>query len=366
MKVAIYDTEHFETIYSLIRIWNTKDNEIHLFLPKNVEIVVRQLLKEKGENCYWITKNENNLKYIIQIKNYIRQNHIDFLILNTITYHHLLFAFLCKHLRIPVLLTVHDANTTFDPKLQFSIRSFLRYAGKKALVKHVSGYATLLSTTKEYIQEKFVKKKPVYVFPGAVYDPVQKINETDAVLRIVIPGTIERKRRDYNEVIKLLNLIKPAMPIEFTLLGGCRHSEAREIVNTIEKLGSPLINIKTNHENFIPPEVYEEQLEKADFIFAPLVKVIVTNEKTKEVYGYTQTSGSFFDAVKAGKCLLIPAHIPVPDELAFQSYTYHSLEELADLLSDTDPTLKNELKRKALKNSELFTPEAIRARLPFF
>src|SRR6266540_4432714 len=110
MQIVIYDTEHFETTYALIRIFDTPQNNITIFTTVEMSILLKQMLSEKA-GCYsWMIKDKRS--YTFDLYKYCRRKKASHLFLNTVSYHHIFFAILCFFLRqTKSILTIHAANS---------------------------------------------------------------------------------------------------------------------------------------------------------------------------------------------------------------------------------------------------------------
>ena len=102
---------------------------------------------------------------------------------------------------------------------------------------------------------------------------------------------------------------------------------------------------------FIPFDEFDEQLYSADLLFVPLRKLA---DPKREV---DRNLGAFFDAVRYGKGILLPADILAPPELNDNLVRYANNEDLFSImrrLSEDDEYL-HEVKKSALDASRNWT-----------
>ncbi|MBD0295745.1 MAG: hypothetical protein ICV84_11200 [Flavisolibacter sp.] len=371
MNIVIYDTHHFETTYALLRIWDIPGNRITLFVTPEVAAPLNDLLLNDVNRFYWKIKNANNLLYLEQLYRYCRNENIHLLLLSTVAYHHILFAMLCRFLpETTVVLTLHDINSFFKPKFSLSGRTFIRYMGKKMLARSVSAYSTLLSSTKRYIEEKFKPPQPVYVIPGSIYEGKNSFKTEDIETpKIVVPGSIDIRRKNYEAVFELLNFIHALQKKwELILLGAADPVFGRDVLQKFKTVKKDFPGLIFYESRFIEAKEYERQLEAADFIFIPLQQYTIIEDNIPEEYGVTKSTGSFFDAVRHAKPVIVPDYINVPEELKRQTFSYKTIDHLIQfLLSITkDTSALSALQQQTLENTLKFTPQAIRAALPQF
>jgi hypothetical protein len=366
MNAGIYDTEHFETAYTLIKILDTSCNKITIFTLTDLAPILKKMMGNDGADYNWVLLKRNKLINSYIIYKHCRVNKIDHLFLNTVSQHHILFGILCVILKkARTVLTIHDANSFFKPTYKMTLRSVLQYVGKKLLVKKVTVFATLLSSTKQYIQETFKPKQRVVCIPGSFFEtesyPVQHASST---LKIVIPGSVDLRRRNYNFILELLPHLNTKNRIEIVLLGGVERNN--KILTQFKAFNSAMVKIKTYDQLFVDTEEYEKQIRTCDFILAPIQKFFQGESITPEEYGLSKSSGSFFDAVRFGKPLIVSADIMIPKEIQKQCIRYHSVYELAAFFEGVNSDNKLQYNKMALSNALNFTLENIRKRLPLF
>jgi hypothetical protein len=363
MNVIIYDTEHFETSSTLARLFAVPGNSVSLIVTTAMEAPLRELLKDSTDIKWkFITDGKTNAQEVYE---YCRTNKADLLLLNTIAKHHLFFSWMATRLKnTKVWLTIHDVNTYFQPERKPGLRSWLRHIGIKSLVKNVNGYIVLLSSTQKFLLEKFNVRKEIVVLPGSIYRSGTAGPDKLETIKIVIPGSIDFKRRDYMQVEKLVAALHPILPVELVLLGTARTNKACEFLNRLAMEEKENLTIHIYKEDFISAVEYEHQLSMATLIWAPLSTEFREDGFSTEQYGLSKSSGGFFDAVRYGKLLVLSSEIPVPEELKLLVYKYATIDHLANWINELTESQMDPLWQLAKKGIANFTADHIRSSKP--
>ncbi|HEU4471420.1 MAG TPA: hypothetical protein VFR58_10065 [Flavisolibacter sp.] len=362
MNIAIYDTEHFETAYTLIRILDVSSNRLTLFFPKEMADQLKPMFGDRSGSFEWVYLERGNQTNWLLIHSHFRRNRCELLFLNTVAHHHLFFALLCRRLRpASTVLTLHQVNGFFEPSFSFSPRSVLQYAGKKLLAREVSAFAVLLSTTKDYIKEHQLTKKQVFILPGSHFEHETSGGNAGKRLLIAVPGSVDLKRRQYNDLLQTLLLLRegPAK-LHFVILGGAAESRSREMLASLNRSSSSFASVKVYDGKFVEQLEYDRVLSGCDFVLAPLSEQFYEGSAEPERYGLTKSSGCFFDAVRFGKPLILPAHLTIPPELKKQCIVYKEPGHLAALLSNMTDEERLAYSQSAVANAQQFRLHILR------
>jgi hypothetical protein len=368
LKIGIYDTEHFETAYTLLMLFHTSDHDITLFVTKDVAANLQATMPaEQAAGYRWIILEKAALTQTVTLYRYCKKHGVGLLLFNTIAYHHLLFGLLCYLLHnTRTLLCIHDANSFFRPRLSFHARDILRYAGKKILAAAVDSYSTLLSTTQRYIDQVYMPSQPVLVIPGGFFDERKAgVAPAGPAIVVAVPGSVDVQRRDYTELLTALSILKQKnTSIEFVLLGTAREEEAKNVLRSLLCYATEHLRISVYDAPFVDQHEYDRQLKRCDFVYAPLQRTFKGDSRKPEIYGLTKSSGCFFDAVRFGKPLLLPGNIHLPDELVPLSIVHHSAEELASFLTALKETEKMAYREAAIHNAKRFDLSHLQKQAP--
>jgi hypothetical protein len=191
------------------------------------------------------------------------------------------------------------------------------------------------------------------LLPGAVFENNQAAIVIGRPVKIVVPGTVERSRRDYTQVVDLVCTAQASgLQPEITLLGAAK-----------EKILQPGI---ITYDGVVPQPEFDEKVRGAHFLFAPIVPGTVSPDGTREIYGTTKASGNIFDIIRYAKPAFVPDYIEMPPDLESACLRYHSVEEIVAQIKKMtdDPNLYRVLERNALESSLNYTVEKIRAGNP--
>ena len=121
---------------------------------------------------------------------------------------------------------------------------------------------------------------------------------------IVIPGEVSQKRRDYSKIMEQLKGFKKDIPYRIVFLGKAGEEELAKIQESEKQLPQ---NIKIEYfRERIPKNIFENYLERADFLWCPL-KMKTSFFGVEEIYGETKMSGNIGDAVRFMKPAVFPA-----------------------------------------------------------
>lgn len=358
MKIAVYDTQHEETLFTVIRIFDNGENELHVFTTPEFGTALQQ--RHLSHHIQWhLMKPVTALDFPAAITRENRKHRYTHIILSTVHKHHLLFAFFGKA-GSKLLVVLHDTNV-LNPKFKLGLRALLRNSGMRLLNRMADGFIVLSSEVKKYIKQEKMTQKPVMVMPGAVWE--EKGNPGDnGDFIITIPGTADETRRDYEELLRLEPLLSPATRnIRFVVLG---YADEKGFITIISfKISDKSDRISVNYfpSTIINQDEFDQQMKQSHLVYLPLRASVVRPEGV-EYYGRTKISGGFFDAVRFSRIILQPAAIPVAEELKDQTHTYASVEELAQWINAAvnDPEFLRRAQQKADKNASRFELESVR------
>ena len=162
MKTGIFDTEHFETAYALIRLFDVDENELTIFTNEHVSGILNQMLGEKVKRYNWVVqrKRESNIRFIFRIHKMLKDLQPGLFIYSTVRDNHLLHAWLLKkHPKMKSVLTLHTINnvTGFFPR--FGLRPIVRNIGARLLLRQADELNVLAATLKKHLEKKLRRKK---------------------------------------------------------------------------------------------------------------------------------------------------------------------------------------------------------------
>ncbi|RYY38542.1 MAG: hypothetical protein EOO08_14210 [Chitinophagaceae bacterium] len=358
MELVLYDTEHFETLHTFIRLLEGGERRLHvLVLPAmRKQLEALGVKEEHGLRFYELPPY--NKQHAAAVERLAKKVGATLLLLGTVSFRHYAFARVARRMRgCKVILCVHDVKDAFCPLRGSGLRGLVRQWGQKQLVSSVAAFAVLLPAMKAHILHKEYTSKPIYVVPGRLFDEAAYVPAPTG-MQLVVPGSIDRSRRDYEPIRRLLQRVERAGGpyLEVTIIGSS--------VQQPDFSDFPP-GLRVVSEAFVHAATYAKALKEASMVWAPLPERFSSAGRRDELYGTTKASGTFFDAVSAGRPLLLPAHIEVPEGVRGCTLTYGDDDELYYLLLALaeNEGAQASLRQLALAAARHFTVENLRVTL---
>ncbi|WP_417430616.1 hypothetical protein [Halpernia sp.] len=206
-----------------------------------------------------------------------------------------------------VAIICHNLNfcsiskaTLFKSIFKKEIKYRLKLLFKEGLLwapKVFDSAKNLLVLDEDLLKNKSVNQKKMLQFLPLFFTKFNKNLKTE-ITKIVIPGSVSQKRRDYQNLIIKLSEFKTLEKFQFVFLGKADGKELTWLKDLEKKLATN-ISIKYFTEKVSTKE-FDENMNGAHFLWCP-----VQNEteffSQKEIYGETKMSGNIGDAIKYGK-----------------------------------------------------------------
>ena len=372
MRVGIFETTHFEGAYPVIKCFDNGANEITIFCYEESYRQFQHLFEGQMEKFSWVVKSQQDSKYkfIYRIYKETKSRKLDLLYLNTISDNFIFYAWILRFLKgVRVVLTIHSINNFFWKLPRLNLRAVIRSVGKKQLIKQVNEFNVVAITLVGYLRTKLAASKTIYTVPGAVYEQRKrelKPSENKKISRIVVPGVIDARRRNYQDVLKLAELInKTGMRISITLLGGLNKEFGSGIIESIKN--SPhTADLKYYTAPVVDQPEFDRKMDDADIVLLPATVQTYILDGIYEEYGVTQSTGTLFDIVKHAKPFFAPRNLRVDPFLEKSCLRYDSVDEILEIIQalEESPDVWQDLQQKAKIASTHYTIEAVRKRNP--
>ncbi|MBC7826239.1 MAG: hypothetical protein H7122_00730 [Chitinophagaceae bacterium] len=368
MQIGIFETVHFEGAYPVIKLFDNGHNEITIFTYETSYQQFEHLFKDGMHKYNWIVKQESESKYefIVRLYKISKKSKLDILYINTISDNHILYAITIALLRkAKIIVTLHDINSHFDFEPGLSIRKWIRYIGKRSLIKAVNDFNVVSSTMVTYLKNKLPSYKKVHCVPGSIFEQSKRpasLNNISGSIHIVIPGTIDQRRRNYELVFDLLDEInQKKIDISIVLLGGI-NEYGKDILDKCKQYISKTGVLKFFQTDIVDQPVFDNEMDEAHFILIPSVIDTVISDGIRETYGLSISSGTIFDVIKHAKPFIIPEQLAIPDNLESSCFKYSAQKDIIPFLESflANPEKYSKWKRSALQNSQEYTIENIR------
>jgi hypothetical protein len=370
MNIGIFETEHFEAAYPVIKLFDN-NNTITIFAYQSAYRQLQYLLHSQVDNYSWVIKPEGTSKYsfIYAMFREVKKRKITVLYLDTITNNFIVYAlmiFLLPNVR--VIVTIHNINSFFNYKRSLSLRRLVRFIGRKILLSVVKEFNVISWTMMSYLEKRLAAGKKVHCIPGAIFEEGNHTQNQPAVaqhINIVIPGTVDGRRRDYEQSLALLSSLElKKISSTVTLLGKFYDDYGKMIWEKCKAIQHVYAKVQYYGFETVDQPEFDRVMSEANFIFIPSVINTIIDDGVEEMYGVTISSGNLFDIVKYAKPFIVPQRLHFDSSLQKSCYRYTVIEDIASFMIAVrqDATLYETLKIEARNASGNYTLEKVRER----
>jgi hypothetical protein len=204
------------------------------------------------------------------------------------------------------------------------------------------------------------EEKKYFVFPFR-YDAMtvkEEKREENDYIKIVVPGMVDNKRRDYDQLFDVLKRHfenNPDTNIRICCLGKIKNKQYEEIIKKING-EREYISFFTK---FINDDEYDDHIRKSNFLLSNS-RMTEKRYDCTEIYGITKESGTSYLIYAFAKPAIVPRYQILFVDMESQTLRYDNAEGLLDILHRIDrgditvSVLEDSAKRnKALANALL-------------
>jgi len=366
MKIAIFETEHFEGAFPVIKLFDMPGNKITIITSGETYNRFADLFLTDTNRYGWtILSAAGKFRFFYSLYKNLKRQKPDLLYINTISNNHILYAFVLYLVPLKrVVLTVHDINCLFESRFSWHFRQAIIHWGKKWLVRRIHEFNVVSDTMIPYLQEK-AKGKPTHVVPGAVFEHKQSPRFVKDILQLVVPGSLDKRRRDYEQVFALAAIAdKEKLPLRIILLGGYHDEYGETVLLRASKFESASCEISAYNTGIVGQAEFDQQMDASHFVFIPSVIDTKICGDIPEVYGITKSSGNMFDVIKHAKPFIVPAGLTISPQLQTSCFKYDGASDLVIFLKNIIAGTEeyNKWQEEALHNSQNYTVEKIRSK----
>ncbi len=369
-EIGILEIErHPPVLASFSKIFKTEKTNVTIFTTNKILERIKVQIKNLDDYKI-ITKNEKqtNFSFLKKVQDYCDKN-IDLLFVNTIHETILDLPFYLNfNPKCKKILTIHHANAWLNPKIVFKPKKMIKTIDtnlSSALIKLIlpkyDAINVIYPPIKKYIQNNFDYTKKIFTFPSSIFEEenikFDKNNEKSKI-NIVIPGLIQKHRKDFETVLPVIEEIFDTYNerTKLYLLGRAVDSYGKNIQRKFEKLKEKGKNIVTfNH--FIEEKKFFNIIKKSDIILAPIRIKSKADSEIIEYYGKTVGSGVMYNSIMFAKPIITPDKFKMIKELETSTLKYNNSEKLKNILSEyiENPELRKKLNREAIINAKKFS-----------
>jgi hypothetical protein len=370
MKTGIFEMEHFEGAYPVIRLFDMPGNQLVIFTDADTHERFADLFKQDMHRFQWevLDNTRGKWQFFNQLYKAAKKHKLDLFYLNTISNNHLFYAWVIGLLRIArVVITIHDINCMFKSSWSLNARPLFHHIGKKAIIKRVKEFNVVSDTMVDYLRETTGGVKQVHNIPGAVFESEQAPLRIDDHIHLVVPGSLDKKRRDYHQVFALLKAAEASqLPLHLTLLGGFMDDYGKAIIKQAKALSLQHTRVTVYDTRLVHQDEFDKQLNAAHFIFIPSVIDTAICFSIPEVYGLTKSSGNMFDVIKHARPFITPQALRISTTLESSCFRYTSIGHLVAFLQGFLQKKEEYAvwQQRALANSKEYTIAKVRSRNP--
>ncbi|HEX3006732.1 MAG TPA: hypothetical protein VHO90_03855, partial [Bacteroidales bacterium] len=223
MNIVVFDPSgsHGTFAFTQSRVFDGEN--IEWFIHKDVSERLRLLnvVNDSSEKVHTLIPSDNKFIYYLKSIAKINKTKCDILFFNTLqsdwvlNFLFLLFVKKSKN----IVLTIHNLNSFFIPRKQNGLRSFVRERIKLRAIKKCN-FNVYSAAMKAYLLA-LVPQAKISMLPYQIYLPSDQASNIDGSksFHVVIPGSVDLRRRDYTIVLQTIRALSHLKHIRFVLLG---------------------------------------------------------------------------------------------------------------------------------------------------
>ena len=345
MKLIIYETTHFEILPAMLDLALAESASLAVFLDHvsflNLHSDGDPAIRWPGIQFIFRKEGVPNRNFIRLLFDFAHQNDYTHLHLSTLSNNYLYFAW--KIMRAPYLkvsLTVHEVNLYRSLSFK-NLLGFTESIAKYYFHRRIKRHRGLVPGVQAELEKYFPKARNVFI-PSRFYEKSIAKRGIGPV-KIIVPGTIETKRRDYEFVFhfisEYLSKINFTIPAELIFLGKAGTEDGKSIHALIRNFTNNIFKI-SYYEDHVPSEEYAKQMRDAKIIWNPIRIHTTGSREQEEHYGITKSAGFTADLIQFPMPALVPQGFEIPFYFKHCMMPY---ENENDLLQKMTWLLENDL-----------------------
>ena len=338
MRLLIYETTHHETLPGILDLAEIYFEKVDVFLRESTyqNLYARVLPEDKWLSASFTRQsvNESNRDFIRRAVTALKQNNYSHFHISTLDNNLLYFALsICDQKKVHISLSVQAINEYLASKYN-SIRDISESFSKLYFHKRIQHYRVFFPLMKDALH-KSLPSSTVEFIPSRFFQGNQSnSNVPNKFFKIIIPGSVDPIRRDYDFVLSFLKKsifdLTKKKPVELIILGSNKTDYALKFLSELETFSSADCKIKY-YQDYVQQAEYENQLAGADIIWSPVRIDTVGIRGTPEIYGESTATGLTADLLLSPMPALLPAGFKIPEHYEDAIYLYESEEKLRDL-----------------------------------
>ncbi len=372
MKAAIFETHHAEAAYPVIRLFDNGTNKLTIFSYEEAYYHLEHLLQEDIKKFNWVKKKslQSKISFIRTIYSETKKQKIELLYLNTISDNFIFYAIMIFLLRkVRIIVTIHAINNFFDHRFSLSPRKMIRTVGKKLLIIVTREFNVLSTPSVKYLESKLPKGKKVHCVPNGVFEE-HIFRQTQPLptecINIVVPGTIEKRRRNYDQVFELMKkLMESKITFTITFLGKLYKDYGQGILALSKTWNAKYNNLYYYESEEVNQLEFDRVMASATILFLPLEIETIFDDDIAEICGTSTTSGNITEVIRHAKPFIIPKLLALDPLLEKACFRYDSIDDIVAFISTlhSNPGFYQSLLDSSLHASRNFTIPVTRNRI---
>ena len=239
-------------------------------------------------------------------------------------------------------LIIHNVSkwTSYVRNPFLFFKNFLDQFYRKLFLNQFENLITVAPNLFNELKSKTHKK--IFLIPFNFSESDNNINyKKKDIIRIVIPGLVDSRRRNYIQLLKTIKIFYEKYPnskIIFDFLGKINKQKEPKIFYEINLINEKFNNKILFYIKFIDDKTFENNIISSDFILSNL-KQNIYKQGFKEKYGITKESGVSYIIYKFAKPGIVPNWQKVFNDFENQLVNFDSYSDLIQIFSSIDDDL---------------------------
>lgn len=333
-KLLIYETTHYETLPALVELALEQFSAITIYADSaDVYDSCRHFPACQSSQVNWVTrpKSISKREFIHHLFTDISRNNYSHFFINSLD--HNLYYFTQKLSRIyrdvHTVLNIHTIHDYTSTRYN-TILNISESLAKKKLHRIIKYHRVLAPAMPGYLRSRLPNITAEYI-PGMFYYSFPVPRNIETPFRIVVPGTVEKKRRDYAIIPTVISLLAkeiPSRPIELIILGNTNTAFGKELEKQIREVLTSNISLII-FDRDVAYDTYSAYYSSAHIIWAPVKLNMESIRGVPEINGLSNSAGLIVDFVHYAHPTLIPADIKFDDKLDQLFFRYTDPKDAA-------------------------------------
>lgn len=337
-KLLIYETTHYETLPALLELAIEQFDQITIYAASQDtyescnHFPVFQQAKIKWFNQ---SKDQGNREFIKQLFHEMISGNYSHFLINSLDHNLLYFSLKLSGIekKIHTVLTVHVIHDYTTARYN-SLVNISESIAKKKLHRLIKNYRVLAPSMPAYMKSR-LKKIEVEYIPGMFYQAFPETDFTQSPFRIVVPGNVEEKRREYESIPQVIKLMTGKLekyhPIELVILGNNNNPYGKALEKNIRAALPPYISLIV-FDRDVTFNTYSSYYSSAHIIWAPVRLHMESIRKVPEITGLSISAGLIVDFIHYARPTLVPSPIKFDQQLDPLFFRYAGPEDAAHQL----------------------------------